>query len=842
MPARPAFLCWTLAALASIAAAPAALAAAGRLDELVQKCWRQEDGLPHDSAYKVIQTRDGHLWVGTREGLARFDGVRFEVFGRAELRLERTSRIQALAEDPAGNLWIGTDGGELLRYRDGAFRNFGAADGLTISRITDLVIGKDGELLIATYGEGIHVLSAGSFRRLLPDDFSLISRLAVGSDGGLWIATIGGGLSRWHGGRLETFTEKDGLPSNQVWSVATAPDGGVWAGTQGGLAFLRDGRFATYTVADGLRKNHVTTLHVGADGVLWLGTYGGGVQRLHPGGRIESLPAGQPGGDDLVWSLYEDRSGTIWAANADQGLRLFAASPFSLWKPRRDGLRSRLVTALAEDAGGTIYVGSRDAGVAWRRGGRWSYLGAAEGLLADSVWSLEAGREGLLIGTSHGLFRLAGERAVAVPLPELGRPPDVFALLERDGELWIGTDRGLLHVAPEGRRLFTTADGLPANAVRYLVRDEGRGRLYAATAGGLAVLEAGQVVARHPELARAAALHLDQSGTLWAALSVGGLARLAAGRVETWGAAELGDDKLYGIAEDRKGQLWLAGARGLLRLPRASLETAGGAPPGVLHFDRFDGLEPGAIGSTGRRALLGTDGRLHFATLGGVAVYDPAAAKAASSPAALIHRVEVDGRPLAPQRPGAPLPVDGRHVTFRFAAPLPHAGPKIRMRYRLVGFDEDFVEAGGERSAAYAGLASGDYTFEVEASSSNGAYLTPPASFPLRVRAGFFDSWRLPLFAIAAISGLAFLLHRYRLARLAERERELARRIETAVADIEKLQELLPICGECLKVRDDRGYWQQVEGYLAQRQEVAFTHGLCPECAQGLMEEISREP
>lgn len=853
------FLRWAALAalLAGLVPRPAAaVAAAARLDELVQKRWRQEDGLPHDSVYKAVQTRDGYLWLGTREGLARFDGVRFDVFGRAELRLERTSRIQAMAEDSEGNLWIGTDGGELLRYRDDAFRNFGAAEGLAVGRITDLVVGPDGELLIATYGEGIHVLAAGRFRRLLPDDFPLISRLAVSREEGLWIATIGGGLARWYRGRLETFTEKDGLPSDQVWSVAIAAGGGVWAGTQAGLCLFRNGRFTTYTVADGLRKNHVTTLNLDAAGVLWFGTYGGGVHRLHPGGLIEALPTGQPGGDDLVWSLSEDSSGAVWAANADQGLRLFAASPFSLWRPRQDGLRSRLVTALAEDAAGDVYVASRDAGVAWRRpagaagGRRWAYLGAAEGLAADSVWSLEAGPGGLFIGTSHGLFRLSGERAEAVALPEFARPPDVFALLEQENELWVGTDRGLLQIAPEGRRLFTAGDGLPSSEIRYLARDGRRGRLYVATANGLAVLEAGQVVAQLPELARAAALHLDASGALWAVLSVGGLARLEAGRVSIWGAAELGDDKLYGIAEDRAGQLWLAGARGLLRVPRAALEASlaePSAPLPLLRFDRFDGLEPGAIGSTGRRALLGKDGRLRFATLGGVATYDPAAATAASSPAALIHRVEVDGRPLAAPRPGgprtgAPLEIDGRHVTFRFAAPLPHAGAKIGMRYRLAGFEEEPVEAGGERSAVYAGLAPGDYRFEVAASTTAGAYLTPPALFQLRVKSSFFESWRLPLALAAGICGLAFLVHRRRLSRLAERERELAHRVEAAVADIEKLQELLPICGECHQVRDDRGYWQQVEGYLAQRREVAFTHGLCPDCARGLMDELSREP
>ena len=513
-----------------------------KLAELAEKSWRQVDGLPHDTVYRTHETRDGYLWIGTRDGLARFDGLSFETFGRAELGLERTTRIQALAEDASGDLWIGSDGGELLRYRDGAFRHFDTAAGLAVGRITDLLAVPGGELWIATYADGIHRLKNGVASQLIPQRFPVISRMVGDGAGGLYIATMAG-LYHWHEGRLDTYTRQNGLPSERVWSVTPARGGGAWVATQAGLCRLDAGLVVrTYTQADGLRKNHVTAVLESSLGVLFIGTYGGGVHLLPPGGAIEALAAGEAGADDLVWSLAEDRSGSLWSANADSGLRLFAA---------------------------------------------------------------------------------------------------------------------------------------PATV------------------------------------------------------------------------------------------------------------TAGASPP----------------------------------------------------PRAQITRIELDGKTLAPAAPG--VFASGPHrFTFRFAAPLPSAGNKVQMRYRLAGIDRAYGSAGPQREVTYAGLAPGNYRFLAQASSPAGVWLDPPAEYAFTLEAGFFESWRWPLLLLALISLLAFLYHRWQVRELAAREIELARRVEKAVADIRTLQKLLPICGECHQVRDDRGYWQQVETYLGSRPGLALTHGLCPDCAGRLIEEI----
>lgn len=832
------------------------------LEELIQTHWRQQDGLAQDTVYAILQTRDGFLWCGTRAGLSRFDGVHFENFGREELQLEQTARIQALAEDTEGSLWIGTGSGELLRYRDGAFQRFAAADGLkgegrAVGRIAGLVTSKEGELWVGTYSEGVFRYAGGRFEQLAETAaISSITRLAFDSRGDLWIATIGKGVFRYRAGEpLLNLTRRDGLPNDYVSSVVPARGGGVLIATHSGICRWRDGRFEVWGAAQGLIYDHVTALREDRAGNVWFASFYGGVQRLRPNGLVDRLPAGELGRGAVVWDIYVDRSGMVWTGTVDQGLLLLAEGAFSTWRAHgHEGLSSRLVTALAEDAAGTFFIGTRDAGLNWRRDGATGTVGGRigrrEGLAAETVWSLDSDEHGVFVGTERGLFRLEDGRAEPVPLGVFPSPPQVHALGHDGDTRFIGTDRGLLLLAKSGAqrpRLLTKAEGLPSDSILDLEPDP-RGRLWIATSGGIAVLD-GESLVRMRDFDRLGAgeplaLHSDSEGTIWVITSAGGLVRIAGLEAAALGLADgLLDDNLHAIFEDRQGLFWLGTSSGILRVARADLEARlwgrSRTLPQTL-FDRFDGVDPGAIPAFGKRAAVGRDGRLHMATFGGVAVQVPEHAERADPPRALIERVEVDGRAVDA---GGTAGIAGNHrrLTFELAAPLPHASRKVRLRYRLSGIDKDWVEAGPERRADYAGLVPGTYLFEAQASTTAGAYLTEPAAYAFQVEAGFFQSWKLPASLLLGLAAGVWLFHRFRSHQIVARQRELDSRIAAATADIRVLQGLLPLCGSCHKVRDDRGYWQQVETYLAASTELEFTHGFCPDCARAMIAQLDQD-
>ena len=167
---------WGLGILALlIAAVPAGALDPGKLlTQYTYRSWLSADGLPQNTVFSVAQTPEGYLWLATLGGLARFDGLQFEVFDRSNTPQLTIDQIYALATDAAGDLWIGTNGGGLLRYRDGAFELFTEADGLPGQRVSALAADPGGALCIGTYDRGVALWDRGKIRsfganRELPD-------------------------------------------------------------------------------------------------------------------------------------------------------------------------------------------------------------------------------------------------------------------------------------------------------------------------------------------------------------------------------------------------------------------------------------------------------------------------------------------------------------------------------------------------------------------------------------------------------------------------------------------------------------------------------------------------
>ena len=270
-----------------------------------QFVWQDQHGLPQNGVLSILRTRDGYLWLGTIEGAARFDGVRFVVFDNNNTPGFKSNQILSLTEDRAGSLWLGAVSGGLTRYTDGRFRLYTKRDGLS----SDFV------------------------RTLLAD-----------RAGNVWIGTRGGGLNLFRDERFTAYTTKDGLPSDQILTLAEDRNGSLWIGTSKGLARFEQGRFTVYTTRDGLPHDRVNALwpeHKETCGELWVGT-GGGLCRLTrgrcivDGGPVQALTHGS------VTALYEDRQHNLWVGTAGNGLFLRRDGGFTQYTVR-DGLPSDTV-------------------------------------------------------------------------------------------------------------------------------------------------------------------------------------------------------------------------------------------------------------------------------------------------------------------------------------------------------------------------------------------------------------------------------------------------------------------------------------------------------------------
>jgi signal transduction histidine kinase/ligand-binding sensor domain-containing protein/HPt (histidine-containing phosphotransfer) domain-containing protein/ActR/RegA family two-component response regulator len=763
--------------------------------------WQVEQGLPNNTIQPIVQTRDGYLWAGSQDGLARFDGIRFTVFNPDNTPELASPIISALLEDRRGDLWIGTDGGGLTRLHEGRFTTWTTREGLAADRIRALAEDGGGNLWIATYGGGVSRFADGRFTALtrregLPSDN--VRALAFDPAGDLWIGTVESGLCRLHAGRLTTWTTKDGLSSDSIWSIRATRAGEVWIGTYRGLDRLaphdggrftpfapadlaagtvrailedrqgnlwiatdrglhrfRDGRATARSASGFLASDSVRSLYEDREGSLWIGS-DGGLDRLKDEkflviGTREGLS------HDNVWALYEDHRGRVWIGT-HRGLNVLDGGRITVYTTR-DGLSDDHVRSIAEDHAGDLWVGTFGGGVNRWRDGKWSSFTTRDGLLDDSVFAIHEDRRGRLwVGTYQGLHLWTGDRF----LPQ-GPRATVWSIDEdRAGNLWVATRDGLWQER-DGR--FTVPPGLARTWI-WATRE-------------------------------------DKDGVLWIATNGRGLCRLQDGRLQCFTRRDgLYDDAPYQILEDGAGDLWLPAARGLSSVRKADLDAFAAGRQRTLParvFGTADGMRSAACNGGGSPAALKTrDGRLWFPTVRGVAGVDPEHLPVNRvPPPVVLEELWVDGqpRPLGAARTGGQgieLPSGSEQLEFRYAALSLTAPQTVRFSYKLDGFDHHWVDAGTRRSAYYTNLPPGAYTFRVIAYNNDLVWNRVGASLPLRIAPPFYRTLWFGLLALAllALAGAGlYRLRRHRLRALlalvdertkdllAEKERaELARR------------------------------------------------------------------
>ena len=740
--------------------------------------WSIEDGLPQNSVNDILQTRDGYLWLATFGGLVRFDGIRFVVFDRSVAGVG-SLRIRALHVDRAGTLWAGTEDGLLIRHRDGAFKTFTAADGLPGAgalRIDedarghlwitwmDVVTRYDGHHFVnfrpgdfarnvrshigprfpagphvvwwSQDADGVHCLQDGEVGTCLSANQVPAGGVAgvTGWHGALWIHTRGAGVVQvTDSGLRRHLTTREGLADNDVdGALFEDRSGALWhADSHGGLVRIKDGR------REVIRDIQPLAFYEDREGSLWIGSTGG-LHRLRVM-TISTLTTREGLSSDNVYSIFRDRRGDIWIGTLGAGLNRYARGRRVRHYRADDGLPSNYVTSIYEDLSGTLWVGTR-GGVAYLDRGRFRPLDTTGGPLSVSVMAMHEDRAGSLwFGTDGGLVRRQNGRLTRYTEADGMAPGGVMTLHEdRSGALWIGTTRGVTRLHHGTITTYGERDGLIGNYVR--------------------------------------AFHEDADGVLWIGTYDGGLYRMEKGRLTRYTTRDgLHDNGVFQILEDDEGNFWMSSNRGISRVSRRELNRRAAAGHDVVRatvFGTRDGLATlECNGGNQPAGMKMEDGTLWFPTQGGVAIVDTRAVRTNDrKPTVLVEALHLQGDAMN-FRAGVTTPADRNSFEVRYTALSFIKPEQIRFRYRLVGLDENWIEAGDRRTAAYYRIPPGRYEFQVMAANSDGVWSADSDRVSIHVLAPIWRrAWFLTLFGLALVGLVA----------AAERRRAVRQRREHA--------------------------------------------------------------
>lgn len=748
--------------------------------------WTSDDGLPQNSIYVILQTRDGYLWLGTEEGLARFDGVRFTVYDKRNTPQIKANQVNALLEDREGNLWIGTQGGGVVRLHNGEFTSYTTKQGLSNDDVWSFCEDRSGAIWIGTSG-GLNRFQNGNLKIYTTRDGLLdetVWCLYLDRDGILWIGTSGG-LNRYKDERFASYTTKEGLSNDTVISLCQDSSGSLWIGTSGGgVDRLQDGKLVTYSAKEGLANDTVVSLLQDGDGSLWIGTFGG-VSRFRNGNFVNFTSA-EGLSNEVVTSLYEDHEKSLWIGTQGGGLNRLQDGKFMDYTTR-EGLSNNTATSLIQDPDGSLWIGTY-SGLDRLQNRKLSIFTVKEGLSNDNVRALYQDHAGTLwIGTyGGGLNRYRDGKFIAFTTKEGLSNDKVWSVTEDDeGNLWIGTSGGLNRYKDGKFTTFTTKDGLSNDHVWFLLPDH-EGNLWIATFNGLNRLHRGRFTSftTHNGLSsdNIISLYEDLEGSLWIGTQGGGLDRLKNGKIFRYATANgLFDDTVFEIIEDRKQNLWMSCNKGIFHVSKKELNEFDAGRRKWIHsisYGKADGMKSQECDTGSPAGCRTADGKLWFPTIEGVVMIDPENIRINRIPPPVIVESMIADGSTIPRQPGpngVTLGPGKEKFEFHYTALSFLAPQKVRFRYRLEGFDTDWVDAGTRRTAYYTNIKPGAYTFRVKACNNDGIWNEAGASVAFILKPHFYQTVWFYLLCGLSLILLGWNLNRYRLGRVIAMERIRAR-------------------------------------------------------------------
>jgi ligand-binding sensor domain-containing protein len=790
----------------------------------------------------VVQTSDGYLWLATQAGVARFDGMRFTLYRAADHPGLPCNAIQALLDDRTGALWIGTDRG-LARMRGNQFETVGPTtlsimalavdhrgivwvgtkqglwrvlDGVLTpvetpllkgASIRELFVDRSGRVWIAPFRGALSYFEAEAFHVFEQKGKQLtgVEVIAEARDGTFWISTVENGVYRWHGDELRNYGPDQGLGSRIAGAVYVDRHDRVWAVANGVYLLGRGGADRFGLVLPRTFENFRAVTE-DREGNIWLGTHANGLFRITPTPlRVFSEATGFSGS---VRSVTEDRHGKLWVGVTQEPLVSIAADGEVEHHAAADGF---------EEDPFSVYVTSD--GTLWNGGRRklqrihegqienFTTYPSARALFEDHAGTIWVAPEsGPVVCYRQGRFETIGG-SNGVPAGNA----DCFAE-SPDGTLYIGLYRsGVVALRNGTAKVYDTANGLPANDVR--------------------------------------AIHVDSNGNLWAGTKGRGLALFADNR--WWNPqsfADLFQDQVSAIAEDGHGNLFIGSLKGVFYARTNDLvRMAEGGPIAQLHAVVLgDGVLSDAVYSSTQPVVWKAhDGVMWFATRQGLFGIDPSQLGTDRTPPPVyVESVTADHRPQ-PLKGNVVLAPGTRSLTIDYTAIGLTRPQEVLFRYKLEGYEEGWSDVGTRRTAYYSNLAPGTYVFRVIACNDDGVWNQTGASLAITLQPHFYQTRSFAVAMAVLLVGVIYGGYELRVFRLKARERELKRRVDEALGKVKVLSGLLPICASCKKVRDDKGYWNQIEVYIRERSQADFSHGICPECAKqlfpGVCEHVEAE-
>ncbi len=800
---RPIRLCLAVLAIIFFSAG-AALGGAhesNTLKQFVHANWEANSDLPVTTIHALAQDLNGYLWLGTLDGLIRFDGVKFTLFRNETHPGLVSNNIRKLISGSDGSIWIGTEEAGLVRMKNGVFTHYGREQNLKDHHIFCLGEAPDGSIYIGTRSEGLFRLAKNLIEKVprpvdAPPD---IHALHITKSGTVYVGSLDGTLAQISpGGYRKIYAD---WPRRGIYSIIDNKKGGILIGSEsiGISELLKEEDEETHLWNIGMPKISITTtMAFDREGGLWLADSTFGLARF-AGGEWSTYKSSDGLSYDAVTSLLLDKEGNMWAGTK-AGLDRFYKGPFTPWV-LSSTLPNRMVTSLTLDIKGDLWAATYMGNLVTKHNNEITIIPANEALTTTITAVAKRAAGGVWVGSYLGLGW--ADESGYNPINPVS--PDLYNSLisiyeDESGTLWLGTDnRALIRLQTNGvATVIGESEGLGRSSVRHIAMDPFGGLWLATQDKGVAHLNVDgkidRLISEKEGLGDDSVRHVfvEPRGVVWAGLRDGGLTRIEGTNIYNFNNSNgFPTDRVSGIINDDLGNLWMTTHRGVLRASIQRLDRIAKGdnrePPDFRIFNQLDGLSTTECElNYGPTVVRGSGGKIYIANRLGFCALAPEIVDNSrpKAPQVQIESVLIDSKEIPLEKAKLIPPSQGR-VTIIYNVPILRYAKQVRFEHRLLGFETDWTSGqSATREVTYSALQPGSYQFEVRAAMPDQKWPDIATQFAFTLRPHFYQTVYFYLAIAAGIACMGLLAYWIRLRSITQRSRQLESEVSVRTSEL----------------------------------------------------------
>jgi ligand-binding sensor domain-containing protein/serine phosphatase RsbU (regulator of sigma subunit) len=759
------------------------------------------EGISHPFTYTLNQDTRGYIWIGTGEGLCRFNGTDFNT----DIKQDSLSREVAGVsfKDHTGALWFGYQSGNIARYKDSHFETVKTGIELKGS-ITGFAELDKNNILASTLNQGVAVINrtTGQAVKLAGTQSMMSTSLAVWND--ILLLGTTDGLSIFtldrKGNKAENPETVKELEYVKIQDIQQSRDGkAFWLATEDQGIFMLIMKGDQYTLNKigtslGIGSENAQSVFEDSEGQLWVGTQRNGVFRLsHPDGKgnfesVTHLTKDNGLAGNSIKKVYEDLEGNIFIATYGDGISLLTGQSFAFLSYNNKGLDND-IQSVAVTADGTTYMGGMEGLFCQKTG---QPAAKVNGIPSEHVTALAPANQVLLVGTENGLYELDLKTSLVKKIQyeanSLGN--SITSIAVYDQGFYLGTGDGIYKFDKNSHETghFNTLNQLPHNSIACVFMDSHKRLLFATRTSGIYQLnEKDEPVNLFPVGASEIefkSIAEDEEGSIWAATYGDGVYRFKNDSVyHITSNLGLRNDYCYSIVNGINHSMWIGHRVGISRINTENMR--------VTKYDMNMGITGDCNPNAVYKSITGV---LFFGTTEGLISYDPSKeSKRKVPPFQNITRVLISDKAYDPdQLIAIVLPYKPYRLRIDYIG-LNYRDPgSVRYQYKLEGHDLAWSDVTDATSAYYPRIEEGDYVFQLRSYNSDGLTSTDPVSVKIRIRPPFWKTWWFITLAIITLftAVVIYIKVRERKQRLLQEylETELAARTKEVVEQKEVIE------------------------------------------------------